>query len=145
MFAIRKNRDVWREFESLSSDMDHWIRGSGRSLARSFSAEPAVDIWQNDDGVIVTAELPGVSPEDVEVTIDGDVLTICGNWLNDSGGDEGAFHRRERSAGTFSRSVRLPWTANTSGAEARYENGLLKLTLERPAETKPRKLTVKSS
>jgi HSP20 family protein len=106
---------------------------------------PALNAWVNDEGLMVTAEVPGVNPEDIEITILDDTLTLSGSRNTDELPDGAEFKRRERGSGEFSRSIELPFRVDGDAVEAHFNNGVLQITLPRVPEEKPRKITVKSA
>jgi len=114
----------------------------GRSAAGRLA--PSVDISEDDGNYIVTAELPGTKREDVTVELEDDVLTVRGEKRNER--DEKKEKRRivERSYGTFSRSFTLPSNADGERVAAKFENGVLTVTIAKRPETKPRVVDIKS-
>ncbi len=105
---------------------------------------PAVDMYQTDDEVIVKATLPGVSPNDINISVTGDVLTIRGEVKEEKEVKEANYHLRERRFGSFSRSLPLPTAVVADKAKAEFENGVLTLTLPKAEEVKPKTITVKA-
>ena len=114
----------------------------GRSAAGRLA--PSVDVSEDDGNYIVTAELPGTKREDVTVELEDDVLTIRGEKRNER--DEKKEKRRivERTYGTFSRSFTLPSNADGERISAKFENGVLTVTIAKRPETKPRVVDIKS-
>jgi HSP20 family protein len=106
------------------------------------SVFPAVNVWSNEHGTIVSAELPGVDPKEVSISVNENVLTIEGERKADELSEADIQIRRERSVGLFSRSLRLPFEVETDKITARYENGLLHVRLPRREATKPRKIEI---
>ena len=104
---------------------------------------PPIDVHQTDDEVIVTAALPGVKPEDVEVTITGQTLAIRGEFKGDEQIKREQYIYRERRAGSFSRHIELPVRVQGDQAEASFENGVLRLTMPKAEDVKPRQIAVK--
>jgi HSP20 family protein len=103
-----------------------------------------MNVWTGEDGAIVTAELPGISPDDIDISVVSDTLTVKG-CHNPNQREEGAtYHRQERSRGRFSRSFSLPFQVKASNVEAVFENGILRIALPRAEEDKPKKITVKA-
>ena len=101
-----------------------------------------LDVLERDDGVVVTASVPGIKPEDLEVTIEDNVLTIhCKTEFAEDNKDE-RFIIRERRAGAFQRSVRLPESVNADNAITHYEHGVLSVTLPKAEEKKARRLEI---
>lgn len=106
---------------------------------------PAVNIWQGSEAVAVTAELPGVAPADIDISVKDTVLTIAGQRKAPETGDDAVWHRRERTFGTFSRAVRLPFRVDPDKVEARMDNGVLRVVAYRRAEDMPRRIDVKTA
>lgn len=133
----------WQEMERLRQDMNRLFESSRpRSRAARF---PAINVWSNDlEGVIVSAELPGVSPEALDISVTADTLTINGSRLPEDLPEGAQYHRRERYCDEFSRTVQLPYTVDTNQVEASAENGILTITLPRAEAEKPRQIEVKT-
>ena len=136
----------WREIDRLRQDMDRLFENSMR-LPRTRSARyPAVNVWSNDqEGVIVSAELPGVSPESLDISVTADTLTISGSRMPEDLPEGAQYHRRERFCEPFSRTVQLPYTVDTNKVEASAHNGVIMITLPRAEAEKPKQIEVKTS
>jgi HSP20 family protein len=93
---------------------------------------PAVDILEKDDQVIVRADLPGLKKEDVEVAVEGDLLTIRGSRQEEKEVKEKDYYRSERSMGEFERTIALPDGVSTESIHASYQNGVLEVVIPRP-------------
>ena len=137
----------WREIERLRRDMDRMFEVSMPRLPRARAARfPAVNVWTNDqEGVIVSAELPGVSPEVLDISVTADTLTISGSRSPEDLPEGAQYHRRERYCDEFSRTVQLPYTVDTNQVEASAENGVLMITLPRAETERPKQIEVKTS
>ena len=105
---------------------------------------PAVNLWQGDDTVAVTAELPGVEPSEVDISVKDNILTITGERRAPQLPEAAHWHRNERVYGKFNRFVRLPFTASDEKVEARMTNGVLRVVVGRPEEDKPKKIEIKA-
>jgi HSP20 family protein len=103
---------------------------------------PALNAYVNQDGVIITAELPGVKPADLDISVQRDALTLSGERHANAEEAKG-HHRRERPQGRFVRTVSLPFAVDPKRVEAGLKNGVLTLTLLRAEEDKPRRIDVK--
>lgn len=103
---------------------------------------PALDVRTTAEAVIVEAGLPGLKAEDVEVSVDGDVLTITGSFKKEEEKEEPGYFMRELQRGAFKRVVTLPVPVKTEGAEAHFKDGLLTLTLPKAVEAQPHKIAV---
>ena len=127
-----------REMNSLFTD---WTGAQRTSVAPTY---PAMNVWVNNDGAIVTAELPGVDPAEVDISVVQRTLTVSGNRPSEE--EEGkSYHRRERGCGSFTRSFELPFEVESEGVEAVLEKGVLNITLPRAEADKPRKISIKAS
>ncbi len=138
---------VFDELESLQEDMNRVFSGwgadrpNGRTARRA--AYPLMNVWSSAEGLVIDAELPGVAPEAVDIAVKGDELTIQGDVRHAD--DEGeAVYRRERPEGRFVRTLRLPFRASTEQVNARYRNGILRITVPRSEEEKPRKIAIEA-
>ena len=105
---------------------------------------PPLNVFNDRDGVVIKMEVPGVAPEDVNVEAHGRTLTVSGK-REDAPPQEGSFHRRERGAGHFSRSLQLPADVDTTRAEASVKHGLLTVRIPKKEEAKPRQISVKAA
>ncbi len=140
---------AFRGLLSLQHDMnrivDEFFRGDlladGSLFQRDWS--PAVDIPENAERYTLDAELPGMSKEDVQVTLENNVLTIRGQKKANTEQKEGDVHRIERRYGSFERSFTLPATVDVNRIDAQYKDGVLTLTLPKAEEAKPRAIDVK--
>lgn len=122
---------------------DSFVRTrSGSMLPRA--GDLAVDLVETKDDVVVKATLPGVKPEDVELTITGDTLSIRGETKEEKETKDENYIRRERRYGSFSRSIQLPAGLQTDKAEASFENGVLTLRLPKSEQVKPKSIKVKA-
>ena len=102
-----------------------------------------VDVHQTNDEIIITASLPGIKPEDVDIAITGQNLSIRGEVRADEKVERDRYLYRERRTGTFSRTLQLPVRVQAEKAEATFENGLLRLTIPKAEDVKPRQIQVK--
>ena len=115
------------------------MMGGGRG-----SSAPAVDMYQTDNEMVVKAAVPGMKPEDVQIAVTGDVLTIKGETNEKSDTKEKAYHIREQRWGTFERMISLPTAVVSDKAQAEFENGILTITLPKAEQVKPRIISVKA-
>ncbi|HET7343209.1 MAG TPA: Hsp20/alpha crystallin family protein [Methylomirabilota bacterium] len=105
---------------------------------------PALDVAEGKEAVTVTAELPGVDPKDIAVTLEGDLLTLKGAKEERHEEKDERWHRVERSAGTFIRTVRLPAAVDAGAVTATFKNGVVTVTLPKTAGTKGTLIPVKA-
>lgn len=143
--------DPFREMRSLQDEVNRlfassFSRGNGNESDLMRGAwSPQVDIFENQNEIVLEAELAGMKPEDVDISIENNVLTIHGERKFEKKDDGDNFHRVERSYGSFTRSFTLPPTVRSENANAEFENGLLRLTLAKREEAKPRRIEIKAT
>jgi len=104
--------------------------------------QPAIDIYEKENKVSVKAEIPGVKSEELNVTVDNDLLTISGEKKHENEVKENDYYRLEAVYGRFERTIRLPEGAQAEGAKATYKNGVLKIDLLKSEEAKKKKIKV---
>lgn len=138
--------DPFRELRSLQDEVNRVFSSSlGRETGMGRGAwNPSVDIFENKDQIVLEAELPGLSPDDVNISIENNVLTIHGERKFEKKDEGDNFHRVERSYGSFTRSFTLPPTVSSENVEANFDNGILRLELAKREEAKPRRIEVKA-
>jgi HSP20 family protein len=138
--------EPFREVISLRQAMDRLFEDSFVGLPRltmDGSGEFPIDIYQDKKNLVVKAALPGVKPEELDITIADDILTIRGEHKEEQETEEDDYIHRERYYGAFSRSVAIPTKVKSDKAEASFEEGVLTLTLPKAGEIKPRQVKVK--
>ena len=107
-------------------------------------SSPAIDMYQTDDDIVVKAALPGLRADEVQINVNGDILTIRGETKLEEEQKDKSWHIREHRWGAFERSVRLPTGVIAEQAKADFENGILTITLPKLEEVKPKTITVKT-
>lgn len=126
----------WSEF----SDMEKFIGFPG--FSQNFTL--AIDVYDQDDKIVVEAPLAGINPDNVQIAIENDILTIEGKVEKKNEIDEKNYYRKEVRSGSFHRSVALPTSVEGEKAEADYKNGVLTVTIPKAAKSKPRTIKVKN-
>ncbi len=143
----------WEPFHESRRLHDMIDRFMDRSfLDRPWFGEPAsgmlpLDVYQTEDEFVVKASIPGIKPDEIDISVRGDTLTIQGQTRSETEReDEGQvqYLLRERRYSSFSRSVTLPASVDSSKASAEFENGILTLTLPKVEEEKPKRITIKA-
>lgn len=139
--------DPFRELRSLQDEMNRLFmtnlsRGSDRDGFASGAWSPNVDIFENKDNLVLEAELPGMSREDIDLSIENNVITLSGARKFEKKDEGDNYHRVERSYGSFTRSFTLPQTVTAEGATADFKNGVLRVSLPKREETKARKIEI---
>jgi HSP20 family protein len=143
------NEDAFSRLERMQRDMDRlmgtvptglgWRPGA---YARSGGVYPLMNVYDDGTTYVVHAEVPGVDPSDLDVSVTGNTLTISGERKPPEVPSDASYHRRERDVGTFRRSLTLNDRVDGSRVEAHCENGVLQVRLPRAAEAKPRKVEI---
>jgi HSP20 family protein len=138
--------DPLREMDSLQSDMNRLFdrffearSGNGRSMQRWI---PAMDLVENENDLVLRADLPGLTEDDVEIEVKDGVLTVSGERKSESEEKGEGYHRMERSFGRFSRSLTLPQGTEPGKVDANFENGVLEVRVPKPAESKPTRVQI---
>lgn len=114
------------------------------SAQQSLAWELALDVVENKDEFVVKASLPGMNPDDLEITYDKNLLTIKGEIRDEQEVEESRYHLRERRYGVFTRSITLPVQIDAEAIEARYEAGVLTLSLPKAEEVRPKRIAVQT-
>lgn len=141
MFRPSYGRSLWRDMDRLRHEMDRAF--SLKTGSRMATAYPAMNVWTNEDSAIVTAELPGVVPDEINISVQGDTLSVRGRREYREMEEGETYHRRERGSGSFSRTFQLPFQIEANQVEASYEKGVLQIKLPRAESDKPKRITVK--
>ena len=132
--------DPWKEMDPMQREVSSIFTLPRPRRVASF---PPLNIHSGDEDVIITSEIPGIDPADVDLTVTGDTLTIKGTRKPHEVKEGLTWHRRERGSGDFFRTVQLPYAVDAGKVQADYVNGVLKIVLPRAEADKPRKITVK--
>ena len=141
--------DPSRELMNLRTMMDRLfdesIWGSHSAWNESMNWNLALDVSETNDEYVVKASLPGMNSDDLEVTLNNNVLTIQGKVEEEKENESHRYHLRERRYGSFSRSISLPSVVNADAIQATYETGVLTLHLPKVEEAKPRRIEVRNT
>ncbi len=135
------------ELDRMFEDFDRRFRWPRPWVPQSWWAEPgvrmpALDVYEKDNEIVVKAEIPGMSKDDIEVSLANSTLTISGEKKKEEEIKDQDYYRCERSFGSFSRSIELPAPVKTEDAKASFVNGVLEIHLPKTAETKRKLITV---
>ena len=133
-----------REVENIRNRLNNLLTLETADQLAS-PAFPPINTWLSEEGAVVTAELPGISPEELDLNIVNDTLTVKGTREQEKLADGETMHRRERGSGQFSRTVQLPFKIEADKVEARFSKGILEIKLPRAESEKPKKITIHSN
>jgi len=142
----------WQPLSEMVTLRDAMDRLFDEAFTRPLSAgdggryhmAPSIDMFETDNEVVVKAALPGLKPDEVDINVTGDTLTIKGETKESTEGKEKAWHIREQRYGMFERRMSLPTAVVSDKAKAEFENGVLTVTLPKAEEVKPRTIAVKA-
>ncbi len=133
----------WQELDQIQHEMGRLFgRRMGNALPRS--AFPAVNVWGDESSLVLTAEIPGVDPEKLDITVNRNTIVLRGTREVGKPRDGETYYRQERQGAEFSRTCELPFDIDPESADATYEKGVLTLRLARPNEHLPKKVVVKA-
>ena len=138
---------VFDELESIQADMNRILSGQDapRFARRARAAYPPLNVWASADGLVIDAEMPGVDPQDAEISVVGDELSLRGKVNAQEPAEGETVLRRERPAGEFQRTLQLPFRANAGAVKATFKNGVLRIAVPRSEEEKPRKIAIEAN
>ena len=142
-FSPSTYMDPFADMRRLQETMNQ-LFDAGRTPERSGSY-PSVNFWAGQDSIVMSAELPGLTEQDIELTVKDTMLSLRGTFPEPETGDDIVWHRRERPAGSFLRSIELPFRIDPDRIEARFVNGVLTVEMQRPEDDKPKHIQIKSS
>jgi HSP20 family protein len=130
----RMNRLFSESYRSQQTGDDDWALGG--------TWAPAVDIYEQDNNIVLKAELPGVDPKDVDIQLENNTLTLRGERKLDSEVKKENYHRVERAYGAFTRSFTLPAVVDQGKIKAEFKDGVLRVTLPKREEAKPKQIQI---
>lgn len=132
-------------FRELASLFENFAEGAGKAQLQAGTFVPPVDIYEDEHTLVMKMDLPGVAEEDLDVQLENNTLTVKGERKFEKEEKEENFHRIERRYGTFLRTFRVPSTVDPDGVDAQYDKGVLKLTMAKRAEAKPKQIKIGGS
>ena len=144
MYRRFRKPSIWQEMDQLQREMNRLFDATSKRSVFTPPSYPAINIWTKEDGQLISAEMPGINPDNIDIDVTGDALSISGERKQDKVGEEARYHRRERSYGSFSRTIQLPFMVDTNKVEANFKNGILMISLPRAEADKPKKITIKN-
>jgi HSP20 family protein len=139
--------DPFRDLMSIQNEMNRLFgRTYGGDVGESTRGAwtPALDVFETQEKFVITMELPGVSPDDVDISVEDSTLMVRGERRFYSEQQEESFLRIERRFGEFTRSLTLPSTADAESIQASFDQGVLTVEVPKREEAKPRKISIKA-
>lgn len=128
----------------LNQPFSSMWRGGAEPALTASSFVPAVDIYEDNQNIVLTAEVPGVEEKDLDISLENGVLTLSGERKMEHEEKQDQFHRIERSYGRFTRSFTLPPSVDEEHVKAEFNNGVLKITLSKREEAKPKQIKIET-
>jgi len=141
MIRTLVNMNPTSEARTFEEIFEQLFGSPARASAPATTTLP-IDIYEREGNLVVRASVPGIDPNDLEIQIENNVLTIRGETRHEEESKEDKVYRREVSYGAFSRSVRLPENLNVEAVSAEFKNGMVNITLPRIPEEKPKAFRV---
>lgn len=136
------NSGLWERMEQMQREMNRLLENMRPAIPGAVF--PAINIYDNGEAYIAQAELPGVDPQEVEVTVTGNTLTLAGKRGDDPVAEKAAYLRRERAGGQFNRAFKLPEAVDSGKVQAIFRNGILQVMMPRAEQAKARKVSIKA-
>lgn len=138
--------DPFSNLLALQQELERFTRNPAFSLGPSgYGAYPPINVFEDQDGTVIIAEVPGLDPAKIEISGQARTLTLRGERKREEGLNPSGYHRRERRFGEFSRSIQLSADLDMSKATAKYDSGVLTLKIPKAEAAKPRQITVNSA
>lgn len=142
--SLHRSWDPWKELQQLQSELRRILPVPGKSGTFANEA-PAVNVWRNEHDAIVTAEIPGLDVEKLDLSVNGDTLTVRGERLPEQLGEKERFQRQERVFGKFVRTIQLPFRIDAEKTSATYQRGVLQVSLHQDQQDRPQKISVRTA
>ena len=140
--GFRAKWSPWADLARVQEEMDRLFHRTNDSYAPGF---PCVNVWTNKEEAVVSAEIPGVPADKVDISVLDDTVTLKGVRKVEETPEESVTHRQERGAGEFSRTIRLPFRVEANAVDAKYENGVLEVRLPRAEADRPKQISVQAA
>ena len=139
IWRMKRFADSVPEIIDLQREINKLFSNVGQGGASDY---PAVNVWEKENCLVVTTELPGMDPDNINISVTGAVLTISGTSKSDPIKEGETYLRQERELGNFQRNIQLPYQVDSKAVEAKYERGVLKIKLPRQKEDLPKKIKI---
>jgi len=143
--SIRRRGDLFGDLTRMQQEMNRFFDeffGERRTEMIEGNWSPAVDVSETESEIVVRAELPGMTQNDIELSLQDNVLTLKGEKKQEPKKDKEDYHRTERCYGCFSRSLTLPANVDQNKVQASFKDGMLKISLPKIEEVKPQKISI---
>jgi len=148
MVKLIKSGSASGELERMRREMERiWDRFSSELSTSALERDwkPPLDLLETPDGLVAEVEVPGIKPDEINISVTPDLLTVTGEKKQETGGQEKNYHVMERTYGRFSRSIPLPTAVSPDRVEARYKDGILRITMGKSKAIKSKRIEVKTA
>jgi HSP20 family protein len=146
MVMLIKSGSIKGELERMRREMDRiWDRFSRESSTYERDWNPSLDLMETEASLVAEIEVPGINPDDIDISVTSDMLTVTGEKKQEIGEREKNYHFMERAYGRFSRSIPLPTAVSPERVEARYKDGILTITMGKRQAAKSKRIEVKKA
>ncbi len=145
---LTPSKSIRGELERMRTEMDRiWDRFSKDVSSSTFKQDwnPSLNLAETEDSLVAELEVPGINPEDINVSVTGEMLTVTGDKKQEANREGKNYHVAERLYGKFSRSVRLPTTVDPDRMQARYKDGILWISMGKAATVKSKRIEVETA
>lgn len=144
MYRRYRTPSVWHEMDRIQREMNKLFSAYQPTGTRSTDSFPPLNLWADEEQVLLKAEVPGIQTEDLNISIEENTLTLSGERVREEFPENSSIHRQERGYGKFTRAINLPFRVDQDKVEAAMSNGILTISLPRAEEDKPKKITIKA-
>ena len=148
MVKLIKSGSASGELERMRREMERiWDRFSSELSTSALERDwkPSLDLLETPDGLVAEVEVPGINPDEINISVTPDLLTVTGEKKQETGRQEKNYHIMERTYGRFSRSIPLPTAVSPDRVEARYKDGILRITMGKSKAVKSKRIEVKTA
>jgi len=141
-----KSGSIKGELQRMRREMDRiWDRFSRESSTYERDWNPSLDLMETEASLVAEVEVPGINPDDIDISVTPDMLTVTGEKKQETGEQGKNYHVMERAYGRFSRSIPLPTAVNPDRVEARYKDGILRITMGKRQAARSKRIEVKTA
>jgi HSP20 family protein len=148
MVKLIKSGSISGELERMRREMERiWDRFSSELSTSTLERDwnPSLDLMETQDSLVAEVEVPGINSDEINISVTPDLLTVTGEKKQETGGQEKNYHVMERTYGRFSRSIPLPTAVSPDRVEARYKDGILRITMGKSKAVKSKRIEVKTA
>ncbi|MFO1019915.1 MAG: Hsp20/alpha crystallin family protein [Planctomycetales bacterium] len=132
--------DPWKDFQQLQQELNRAIQHPAQLFPAVSGGVPSVNVWRSEQGALLTSEIPGLDPEKLDISVNGQTVTVKGERTQVEKAANEKYHCQERFTSKFARTFQLPFRVDASKTEAKYEKGVLTVTLPQAQEDRPQKI-----